>query len=672
MKKILVLIFIGLLTTSMLAQDYKFGKVSKAELEEKVYPLDSSANAVVLYKSRRTSFNYLQGEGFQQKTEIHERIKIYNKEGYKWATKLIKYYSPDSGEKENVSKLIAKTYVLENGKIKEYKIQKNQIFTEKKNKYWAQKKITMPNLSDGCIIEWKYDINSPYRGISKVELQYAIPIKKVVCRISIPEYFKYNVKHLGYLEINKKDSYQNDEITLVHKVRTGQVGYNHTSRENNSTETVRLINEVSEIDMENVPAILEEDYVDNINNYKTAIHYELASVKFPNDKLKSYSTSWEAVAKTLYKESDFGGEIEKRNYFKNDLEDLVKGETDETKKALLIFEFVKQKVKWNNYFGLTTDEGVKQAYKKGTGNIADINLMLTAMLQEAGLNAYPVVSSTRNHGIPIFPTLSGLNYVLASAKINGEVVLFDASEKNSKPNILPQRVINWNGLLVGAKGNFDQVSLLNTQKAGVNSTISAKLDADGEINGMCRTKYTNYYEMLYRDVYGSLNEEDLLFKLEEANDNIEIEKIKVQNKKEIYKPLSEMFSFTSEDLVTTSNNKIFVKPMLFNCITENKFKLKSRDYPVDFTTKSSKRYSTSITIPEGYEVESLPENIGIGLPENYGVYKFQVVKVGNKINTISDLSINTVIYPAKYYQELKEFYKLIVKKNAEQVVLKKV
>ncbi|SDW46835.1 Transglutaminase-like superfamily protein [Lutibacter oricola] len=671
MKKILVIIFIGFLTTSISAQDYKFGKVSKAELEEKVYALDSSANAVVLYKSRKTSFNYVQGEGFQQKTEIHERIKIYNKEGYRWATKLIKYYVPDTGDKENVSKLSAKTYVLENGKVKGYKVQKNQIFTEKNNKYWSQKKITMPNLSDGCVIEWKYEINSPYKGISKVELQYAIPIKKVVCRISMPEYFKYNEKQLGYLDINKIDGYENDEINLQYKSRS-QNGAWDPVKTNYSTETVRLTNKISKIDMENIPAILEEDYVDNIANYKSAIHYELSSVQYPNDPIKLYSTSWEAVAKTLYKESDFGGEIEKRNYFKEDLTALIKGETDETKKALLIFEYVKQKVKWNKYYGITTDEGVKQAYKKGTGNIADINLILTAMLQEAGLKAYPVVSSTRNHGIPIFPTLSGLNYVLASVKINEKVILLDASVKNSKPNILPKRAINWNGLLVGSKGNFDQVSLSNSQKAGVNSTILATLDNEGEINGMCRTKYSNYFEMRYRDVYGDLNEEELLSKIEEANNNIEIEEIKIQNKKEIYKPLSEMFSFTSEDLVTTSNDKIFVKPMLFNCITENKFKLKSRDYPVDFTTKSSKRYSTSITIPEGYEVESLPENIAIGLPDNYGIYRFKVVKEGNKINTISDLSINTVIYPARYYQELKEFYKLIVKKNAEQVVLKKV
>ncbi|WP_111708839.1 DUF3857 domain-containing protein [Lutibacter citreus] len=669
MKKILLTLITFLTLISAKGQDYRFGKVSKAELEEKVYPLDSSANAVVLYKSRKTSFNYTQGEGFQQRTEIHERIKIYNKEGYKWASKNIEYYKPDIGDDESVSKISAKTYVLEGGKVKGYKIQKSQIFDEKKNKFWSQKKITMPNLSEGCVIEWKYNIYSPYKGISKVELQYTIPIKKVVCEITIPEYFKYSIKELGYLSINKTISDRNDEISLIFKSRTGQGG--GAVKTNYSTEIVRYTSNIATINMEKVPAILEEDYVDNINNYKSSVYYELSSVQWPNEPVESFSTTWGDVVETLYKDSDFGGELEKRNYFKDELTELIKGVTDETKKAYLIFEFVKRKVKWNKYYGITTDEGVKSAYNKGVGNIADVNLLLTAMLQEAGLSAYPVVLSTRNHGVPIFPTLSGLNYVLASVNMHGEIILFDASKKNSKPNILPQRAVNWKGLLVGAKGNFKQISLLNSQKAGISSTISTKLNGEGGIKGLCKTKYSNYYEMLYRDAYGDLNEEELMSKLEEANDNIEIENVRVTNKKELYKPLSEMFTFSSVDLVITSNNKMFVKPLLFNSIKENKFKLENRDYPVDFTTTFSKKNTSIIEIPEGYEVESLPESIAFGLPESFGVYRFQISQAGNRITTLSELTINTVIYPASYYQELKEFYKEIVKKNSEQIVLKK-
>tara|TARA_R110002050_G_scaffold94765_3_gene197341 strand:- start:76603 stop:76794 length:192 start_codon:yes stop_codon:yes gene_type:complete len=48
---------------SVFAKDYRFGKVSKEELQEKFNALDSSASATYLYKNRRTCFHYNDQEG---------------------------------------------------------------------------------------------------------------------------------------------------------------------------------------------------------------------------------------------------------------------------------------------------------------------------------------------------------------------------------------------------------------------------------------------------------------------------------------------------------------------------------------------------------------------------------------------------------------------------------
>jgi hypothetical protein len=88
MKK-LVVVFLLLSQLSLFAQNYKFGKVSKEELKEQFYPLDSTANAAYLYKYKKVSFNYSGEEGWTLVTEVVERIKIYNKEGLNEATKQI-------------------------------------------------------------------------------------------------------------------------------------------------------------------------------------------------------------------------------------------------------------------------------------------------------------------------------------------------------------------------------------------------------------------------------------------------------------------------------------------------------------------------------------------------------------------------------------------------------
>lgn len=61
--------------------NYKFGKVSLYEVKNNIYAKDTTASAVILYKSRRTYFNHEHPAGYVIVTEIHERIKILNKDG---------------------------------------------------------------------------------------------------------------------------------------------------------------------------------------------------------------------------------------------------------------------------------------------------------------------------------------------------------------------------------------------------------------------------------------------------------------------------------------------------------------------------------------------------------------------------------------------------------------
>ena len=147
----------------------------------------------------------------------------------------------------------------------------------------------------------------------------------------------------------------------------------------------------------------EEAYVNNIDNYSSSISHELAMTNYPNTPMKYYSTDWESVVKTIYKDDDFGPELNKTGYFEEDVNKLLTGLNTMPEKIAAIFNYVKTTVKWNNYKGYSCNDGVRKAYKDKTGNTAEINLMLTAMLRYAGMNANPVLLSTRDNGIALFP-----------------------------------------------------------------------------------------------------------------------------------------------------------------------------------------------------------------------------------------------------------------------------
>lgn len=664
MKKILIVLLL-LSQFSLFTQNFKFGKVSKEELQEQFYPLDSAANAAYLYKYKKVSYNYSGEEGWELVTEVIERIKIYNKEGLNEATKTIAYYKPESGTNESISGLKATTYNLENGKIIKKKLSKKEVFDEKRNKSWSLKRLTFPAVKEGAVLELKYKVSSPYsQSIESVILQEDIPIKKIKVHIRIPEYYVFKKHSKGYLPIDLKETKENRTI-------------NYSYRENERDITLKnrkitLFENIYKIEENFTPALKQEDYVGNINNYRSTFSLELSYKKFPNSAVKPFARTWEDVSKKIHEYPSFGTELNKTSYYKNDLPADLQNTNNEFEKAAIIFQFVKSKVKWNNNKGKYTEFGVKKAYKEGVGNVADINLMLISMLRSAGLNANPVLVSTRANGVPLYATLDGFNYVIAMVEsASGDYVLLDATDTYSTPSILPVRALNWNGRKVTKDGNSSWVKLTSSKHALEENMVMVKITDDMTVEGLIRTKYNNLKALDYRNNNNHVKEENLITKLEEKY-KFEIEDYKVANKKILGKPIVRSVQFISEDLIEEINGKLYIEPILFLTAHTNPFKLEEREFPVDFTTPWKDRNTVSIQIPEGYKVEFLPETFAIGLPRDLGVFKYQVKQVGNKIKTISVLQFNQAIISPEYYSALKGFYSEFVKKQSEKIVLVKI
>ncbi len=672
MKKILITLILIIVANNLTAQDYKFGKVSKQELEETFYPEDSSANAAILYKKRRTYFNYVQGDGFKVVTEIQERIKIYNSEGFDWATKIIKYYDGDNG-KEKISSLKATTFNLNGTKIEETDLKKSEIFDEQSNEFWAEKKFTMPNIKDGCIVEWKYKLTSPFKSIDRLQFQYDIPVKKMDVSIETPEYFVYKKRTKGFFYVAPVTSKKTGKIVINSKDRSERSGADWQPTKTTFSQSSIDYFIIKDVYVaENIPALIEESHVDNIENYQTAIVYEYSELHWPREPIKFYSNNWEDVTKTIYNDYDFSKQIYKSNHYEDDLALVLATAKTDSEKIVAIFEMVKQKITWNNYTGISAYNGTRKAYKEGVGNASDINLNLVSMLNSAGLKANPVIISTRANGIPLFPTIEGFNFVIAAVEMNDGLILLDATDTNSTPNNLPLRDINWNGRLIRKDGSSSSVKLTPTKPSAMVSNLTIVLNEDGEGEGMLRKKITGLNAIKYRDKYSKVQDEDIISKIEGKFSGIEIGDFRVSNKDNCYKDLMEMYKFSTENVADIVASKMYLRPLLFNSVTENPFKIKEREYPIDFGTPISEKNTVRITIPEGYKVVSIPENLGISLPNDYGFYKFKVSVSGNNIITQTQLEIKTAIYPATNYTEIKDFYSQIVNKNSERIIIEKV
>jgi len=673
MKRILLIALLCSMTTVVTAQDFKFGKVSKQELEEKVHPLDSTAKAAFLFKKKNIYYEYDGDRGWSLVTEVHERIKLYSKEDVKAATKVIRLYE-SGGVQEKMSSLKAYTYNLEGGKIKKHKLNKKQIFKESSTKNWKKEIFTMPNLQNGSVVEWSYRKKSPfYHFIDDISFQHRFPIKKLDVRIRIPQYFAFKKHYKGYLQFYFEEGRKNRNINYSYRAQDNQTVGAVTASSTRHNERVDMTEQVSQLHKENIPAIkLDEPYISGVQNYIGGVTFELNMTKFPNQRPKYHTTTWEDVVKNVYKSSRFGGELSKRNYFKDDLQNILKTATTNVQKIGAIFQFVKSKVKWNGIYGVYTEHGVKKAYKDGVGNVADINFILVSMLRESGLDANPVLVSTRNNvsGVLNVPTINGFNYVVATILIGNTYVVLDATEAYGEPNVLPLRAVTRQGRVVMKGGVSSWLDLTPNKLSLDESNLYVNFDADFNAKGMLRTRNTNLLALNFRKSKNHLKDEELIGKLEDKY-KIEIDDYKVVNKAILGKPVSQNIKFVGDEMLEVINNKVYISPLLFLTKAVNPFKLVDRKFPVDFGVPFKEKNTVSIQIPEGYKVETLPESAAVSISDNMAVFRYKIVSKGKKINVISQLQINSPVITPEFYKELKEFYNLMVKKQLEKIVLVK-
>ncbi|MFS4456518.1 DUF3857 domain-containing protein [Maribacter sp. 2304DJ31-5] len=667
-KQIAIVVFLFLMA-SVMAQDVKFGKVSKAELEEKIYAKDSAAPAVVSYRKIDIFYRYIQNSGFQVVTEVHERIKIYNKDGFDYATVSERLYT-GGNDKETFSGLKAYTYSLENGEVVKTKLKSSDTFSKELSKYYDEEKFTMPNVKEGSVIEYQYKISSPYSySIDEIVLQYDIPIRKQQVFIAIPEYYSFKPNMKGYLPLDPKYSMTTSKITFTNKERTtnGQV----TGTRFSTSAVDYKINKTTYA-MEDVPALKEEPFVNNMDNYRSSINYEIEYVKFPNSAPKSYATNWEKVVKAIYDNDNFGRQLEIARYFKDDLPAILQGKASALEKITAIFSFVQRRMNWNGYIGKYADEGVVDAYKKKSGSAADINLMLVAMLKKAGLRSNPVLVSTRDNGVPLFPTREGFNYVLAAVELEGQNILLDACNKYTEPNLLPVKAINWSGRIIKEDGSSNVVPIVPDKASKKLTMMNVNLKENGDIEGRKRETSTFYNAYLFRNRNNGINEDDYLERKENDNNGMEISDYEIKGKTELGKPIVETYSFFVESQSDVIGDKIYFSPLFFHAEDENPFKLEKRDYPIDFVFPWQEKYTVNILIPEGYQVTSVPQSINLVLPGQMGSFLYKILHKDNKLQIVADVKMNQAIIPAGDYDGIKELYKKIVEKEAEKVVLSKI
>jgi hypothetical protein len=640
-----------------MGQNLEYGKVSKQELLEKRHPLDTSAVAAILYKKAITQFYYAEDGSFGSETNYEIRLKIYKKEGLSYGNYSIKYYVGwNSSNEDNVFFSDVVTYNLENDKIVKSKLTSDGTIKESFNDYWVIKKITLPNVKVGSVIEFKYKLISENVGkLPNFNFQELLPVNYAEYRTETPVNYQYKTILRGYSTVEQESVIKPSSMPN-NSFYKGYLSY--TS--NNQKYTLN-----------DIPALKEEPYIDNIENHRIKIENELSAIFSPDSPPVKFSETWSDVAMYISDNQRFKDEIQSEGYFENNLKLFLNDSLNQTSKTKIILNYVKNRIKWNGNMGYFPTKGVVNAYNNRTGNVAAINMNLIIMLRSVGITAHPVLLSTRENGKYVYPNQEGFNYLIAKAKIDDKVVLLDATDLHSTFNILPIRCLNDYGRLISSDGKTEEVFLNPVDLSKSTSYVQADLDAEGTLTGKIRNIKSDYFAFLYRDNYKYLSKDLYLEKLESDYNNSTLKDYKQENFEELDQPIIESFSFSNSKVSDLTGNKIILNPFDVLIKTNNPFKAESRTMPIDFIFPKEEKFFITISIPDGYVLEYLPKSTSVSMLNNDIVLNFKIASENNKITINSVFTINKTTFDPVFYQDLKNIFKLYVEKQSEFIILKK-
>ena len=564
---------------------------------------------------------------------------------------------------------------MEGGKAEKSTLKKESIFKERENKFWENVKLSMPKVKVGSVIDLRYKISSPLLwNLQSWKFQYTIPVKWSQYEVRIPEYFNYNQSMMGYHSLCKQDkSSKNEKISYTESSTTGGSALQGGGMRQQSFGSIDYQSNISFYAAKDIPAIKEEPYVSTLENYVSKIKFELASTDFTKIRgnFKSYTNSWTNIVTELLDDADFGNVIRADNFSEDIAKQLTSVKTTEDK-VTAIYNHVKNTMKWDETNAVNPSKPLKKSYAEKKGNSADINLTLLVMLRNAGITADPVLLSTRKHGIlsPSNPTLSDFNYVIVRVMVDQAPMLLDATEPNLPAGSIPFRCLNGKGILI-RKDAPEDIPLKNI---AARTTTSVSLEyVDGKLSGTVSSKLSGEDAYDFREgVKKAGGSKDYFEKLKNNTTGIQYIDFKYANLDSINFGVDRIYTFHLENAVEGDDAILYINPILVDRHLKNPFSTPTRVYPVDFGYGSISSYIFSFKVPEGYQVEELPKKMSIALGEKDGAYTYQAANVNGVITINTRFRIDKTLFLPSEYEDLRKFYDMIVAKEAEQIILKKI
>ncbi len=466
----------------------------------------------------------------------------------------------------------------------------------------------------------------------------------------------------GFYDLDATTELGNEQYRII----VGNDSYTKSDVVNYNSKTIS-----SKWQLNNLPGLTNENYISSLKNNISKIEFQLRTINMPNQPAQNRLASWPELTKQLLDDEGFGANLSTKNNWMEDETDklLVKG--NELKTAQNIYNYVQQNFICVNDEAIYLSDDLKKIFQTKKGNVADVNLLLTAMLKQAKLNAEPVLVSTRDNGVPyeVYPLINKFNYVITSVVINNNQILLDASDKLMGFNHLPQKCYNVSGRIIN-KNAFLVSLAADSVKEVKNTNIDIDYDKDTKKLKTNFTSTLGYYESY--NLRNEINKTTVadFFKKIKSNFNYEVQfgNTSIDSLKNYESPIKINYDYS----FNFDEDVIYFNPLMGEGYKTNPYTALKRLNPIELPYTTNEEINFKMEIPKGYKVDELPKSARVKFNEDEALFEYIIQATEETILLRCKIVINVASFVAEDYEFLREFYNNIIKKQSEQIVFKKI
>ncbi|MEP6750396.1 MAG: DUF3858 domain-containing protein [Bacteroidota bacterium] len=670
-----VLLFL-FLSTFLFAQgksSLKAGKVSAQDFDLPASAvIDSSTDAVILSDAGVTEFVGNKKGWFSYVFRRRTRIKILNKKAFDLATVKVTLYTNDQ-DQEILSDLSASTYNLENGQLTETKLLKSDLFTVRPGKNHIEQKFTMPAVKEGSIIEYAYTINSNFTfNIPAWEFQNIhYPCLWSEYQVTIPSVLVYVFDRTGVHPF------------FIDKADEGHASYMLTRPPGEDLRGVPETNFTISANtikhrwvMKDIPTFHVENYLTSPVNYLDKIDFQLHQTN-NGETSTDVMPTWKAATERLLKDEDFGAFMNdetNESWIDKALEGVIKPNSGELQEARAIYYYIANNFTCTSHYNRFIMTSLQNVCKKHSGNVGELNLLLTAMLHKQSIKVAPVLLSTREFGFnfPGYPIMDRLNYVICRAVIGDKIYYLDASHSNLGFGNLPGNCYNGHARIISNTDSASIYFLSDSIKERKVTFVNIVNDEKkkGVLSGSFKIHLGQFESYSLRESIERTGEEKYFDDIKTAGrGDAEVTRTWIDS---LRKPESDVVVNGDFVMKTGENTDIlYFNPILWTGYRTNPFAAAVRQYPVEMLYPLDETYVLNAEIPEGFEVDELPKMAKVVYNDGEGSFEYLIQKGETTVQLRYTLRLKKANFDPDDYNSLRDFFAFIVKKQNEQIVFKR-